>query len=521
MSSFATQMGRGSKPSGGTASGKSRKKHKRKTAKKDLYYAFPILSNAEIVSCLEGLDLEGITEEKLAKPKPAFVKQVYECLAEYCMGVTHEEMNQAHFAGLSEGLDLVQNPELHEHSIPVVTYFRHVTKLMRAAQITDFSMLEDMVRPDGERFIRNISAVINFAKFREERLEAHNAMSMRTTELIEEKERQLEEQHQLEAEIEQAREAYAADRTRIEAAESANTALKMRIEDAKNAYDARKDELSAVQKQLQAVKDDTQAVAFQVSKLEEENEVLGAQIVSSPERIQGELRQMEEDLRRLRSGNTSDESRAAASKHRVGEVEKATKQIEKRAEQMTAVIGEMHEYKQTKQSLKETESNIQGSEDALKELETRQHSLERNLLALGEKLSKAQRVRRKKAAESAAQLESARNAHADLLRKRNEVTSEQYQMQEQIERVQAASSQVVEAYMQERDDALETYSKLQKSIANYHKRVLDAAAEGDEEESAAGNEENAAGNNGTNNRVLTTLHNNFNSSKTEVALLSK
>ena len=63
----------------------------------------------------------------------------------------------------------------------------------------------------------------------------------------------------------------------------------MRIEDAKNAYDARKDELSAVQKQLQAVKDDTQAVAFQVSKLEEENEVLGAQIVSSPERIQGEL----------------------------------------------------------------------------------------------------------------------------------------------------------------------------------------------------------------------------------------
>ena len=56
--------------------------------------------------------------------------------------------------------------------------------------------------------------------------------------------------------------------------------------------------------------------------------------------------------------------------------------------------------------------------------------------------------------------------------------------------------------MQERDDALETYSKLQKSIANYHKRVLDAAAEGDEEESAAGNEENAAGNNGTNNRVV-------------------
>jgi kinetochore protein Nuf2 len=511
MSSFASQIGRGGgahksgAPSSSAGPGKARKlarkaAAKKKKQKKDLYYAFPILSNAEIVSCLEGLDLEGVTEEKLAKPKPGLVKQVYECLAEYCMGVTHEEMNQAHFAGLAAGLDLVQNPELHDHSIPVVTYFRHVTKLMRAAQISDFSMLEDMVRPDGERFIRNISAVINFAKFREERLEAHNAMSVRTTELIEEKERQLEEQHQLEAEIEQAREAYAADRARIEAAESANTALKMKVEDAKNTYEAHKEALRDVQKRLQDAKEEAQTVAFQAATLQEENETLGAQIVSSPERIQGELRQMEEDLRRLRSGNTSDESRVAASTHRVGEVDKSTKQVEKRAEQMTGAIGEMLEYKQTKRALKETESGIQDSEGALKELETRQHVLERSLAVLGEKLSKAQRQRRKKATSGAAQLESARNAHADLLRKRNEVTAEQYQMQEKIKRVQAASEQVTGAFIQERDDALETYDQLQRSIEQYHDRMFsvaveeeaaDEADEADEENAEAGNRQAA------------------------------
>ena len=58
-----------------------------------------------------------------------------------------------------------------------------------------------------------------------------------------------------------------------------------------------------------------------------------------------------------------------------------------------------------------------------------------------------------------AQLESARNAHADLLRKRNEVTAEQYQMQEKIKRVQAESKQVTDAFVHERDDALESPAK--------------------------------------------------------------
>ena len=471
MSSFASQIGRG----GNKQKDRNRRTTNKKKKKKDLYYAFPILSNAEIVSCLEGLEMEGITEEMLAKPKPGFVKQVYECLAEYCMGVTHEEMNQANFAGLADGLDLVQNPELHEHSIPVVTYFRQVTKLMRAAQISDFSMLEDMVRPDGERFIRNISAVINFAKFREERLEAHNAMSVRTTELLEEKERRLEEQHQLEAEIEQAREAYAKDRAAIEAAESENTSLKMQIEDRKNQYEARKEELQSIEKQIDGISAETQAVQFQTSIIEEKNEKLGAQIVSSPERIRGEIRQMEEDLRRLRSSNTSDESRVASSSHRVGEVEKSTKQVQKRSEQMTAVVSDMQDYKQAKQSLKEAESSIQSGESVLKELETKKHTLERKLVALGEKLSKAQRERRKDEASSERALERTKNEHSKLLRKRNEVTAEEQLMKQKIKDVELQINQVTDDFVAEREDVLETYNQLCKSIEQYHERIFGAA----------------------------------------------
>ena len=170
----------------GRAPTHSTKKKKRAVKKKT--YPFPILDADEITACMHDLDMDSCTVDKVSKAKPAFAKTVYECLAEYCMSVTREQMNQADFTSL-EAMDGIQNPELHEQSIPKVTYFRYMTKLMSASQINDFSLLEDVIRPNPTRFIRNVSAIINFAKFREERLETHNEMTARTAELVEEKEK--------------------------------------------------------------------------------------------------------------------------------------------------------------------------------------------------------------------------------------------------------------------------------------------------------------------------------------------
>ena len=64
-------------------------------------------------------------------------------------------------------------------------------------------------------------------------------------------------------------------------------------------------------------------------------------------------------------------------------------------------------------------------------------------------------------------------------------------------RVQAASEQVTGAFMQERDDALETYDQLQRSIEQYHDRMFgvaveeEGADEADEENAEAGNRQAA------------------------------
>ena len=50
------------------------------------------------------------------------VRAVYETLIEHCMGVTQEEINTPRF----EATEVLQNAELHEESIPVVAFLRHV-----------------------------------------------------------------------------------------------------------------------------------------------------------------------------------------------------------------------------------------------------------------------------------------------------------------------------------------------------------------------------------------------------------
>jgi kinetochore protein Nuf2 len=91
-------------------------------------------------------------------------REILEFLSEMCVGVTKDEMAQPAF----NGLQVFNNYELHEESIPILHAFRAVNKMMNICGIPDFSIKDYMV-PSAKRFRRQLSGIINYAKFREER----------------------------------------------------------------------------------------------------------------------------------------------------------------------------------------------------------------------------------------------------------------------------------------------------------------------------------------------------------------
>ena len=128
-------------------------------------YSFPILSNHDIIACMRELDVE-LTEQDLLKPHPDTLYRAYMDLVCVLCGTSREEMYTPNLEVAERVFDY---PELYEEAIGNLVFHRKLFELMETCGVPDFG-LRDMMKPEYARTRRNLSALINFAKFREEKL---------------------------------------------------------------------------------------------------------------------------------------------------------------------------------------------------------------------------------------------------------------------------------------------------------------------------------------------------------------
>ena len=132
-------------------------------------YSFPILGNHEIIACLGELDIP-LTEQDLLKPHPDTLYRAYEEMVVLLCGESREAM----YAPELDAADVLEFPELYEDAIGNLKFTRRLFDLMRRCGVPDFT-LRDLTKPEYTRTRRNVSAVINFAKFREEQVAKYEA----------------------------------------------------------------------------------------------------------------------------------------------------------------------------------------------------------------------------------------------------------------------------------------------------------------------------------------------------------
>ena len=91
-------------------------------------FSFPLLTNAEILACLDELEL-GFTEAMLLNPEKHRdeVRNVFEQLAELCCGLSREDV--ARHARID--VDRLPYAQLHEESVVELAVFRGVADLLR------------------------------------------------------------------------------------------------------------------------------------------------------------------------------------------------------------------------------------------------------------------------------------------------------------------------------------------------------------------------------------------------------
>lgn len=155
-------------------------------------YSFPELKAVEILQCMSDLNIQ-LTDTELLKPTPVVVQRVYEAFAEIFVGSTKDQYVASEH---SEAISAVEYSEIYLDAISLVRFFRIIVRLMREVGIEDFG-IRDLIRPEPHRLRIILSAVINFAKFREEQLNIYEDLNKKTEEIYAEKERLLSQHHEL------------------------------------------------------------------------------------------------------------------------------------------------------------------------------------------------------------------------------------------------------------------------------------------------------------------------------------
>jgi len=433
-------------------------------------FSFPLLKSGEILQCLAELQVP-LGEAELMEPEKNkdTVRKAMVHLIELCTGVTREDMSQPAFAGLSS----LNYPELHEDSIPELAFLRACTKMMTICGIPDFG-IRDITNPNNKRLRRQLSGIINFAKFREERLQMYGELNM-NREGVMDKLRQVQEDNgSLNGQLEQLRQQSAGEVKIIEEVEKECGEIEGKIGTLNKEQAAIRHESGELKKQANNLKDRNATIAIAIQEGEADEKRLSSQIVQSPDRVRREMSNATDRLEEERKEVVRIEKEAAQMKSMVGNAGKALKDLSKATSALEEVESEVQKHQNCVEEIKSAQSTISTNEEKKAEAEVAMSDAQRSLNKYEEKTTHLRNAASVKTQQAQTHLLESQTNLMKVEKDRRDGMSRVAEMESEIRATEARIEQEeVDAHNQV-EAMIAQYRKLE-GVVMQHQRALKAA----------------------------------------------
>eukprot|EP00516_Mucochytrium_quahogii_P004553 CAMPEP_0203760730 /NCGR_PEP_ID=MMETSP0098-20131031/13963_1 /ASSEMBLY_ACC=CAM_ASM_000208 /TAXON_ID=96639 /ORGANISM=" , Strain NY0313808BC1" /LENGTH=406 /DNA_ID=CAMNT_0050654419 /DNA_START=124 /DNA_END=1341 /DNA_ORIENTATION=+ len=394
-------------------------------------FSFPLLGVEEILLCMSELQIP-LQAEDLQKPSAATVRSVYEALCESCIGVTREEIN----IPIEDAMGHIEFPELHEESIAQLTYFRYVHRLLTASGVRDTTIV-DITKPDAKRFRRNLSAVINFAKFKEERLINFTDMSNNTENLLDQRASLEETCAATEGKILQIQQQREAESSQVNKLREECRALEAELKQKNKQHAALQHETKQLKAKSNEFKDDIATLRFQKLNISQECERMESNIVRSPARLKMELAELRQQVETDRVENQRLTEQSSTLQEHSQALEKAESDIEGLLKLMRQVEEAMLGCKGASKQVKKMATSIKDHSNTMRQLETQREETQRQIQIIEERLKKLEHTRSLKLAAAAHAIEESTKERDALSQENLDLKSEVESTQENIKAVKA------------------------------------------------------------------------------------
>lgn len=431
-------------------------------------YSFPILENDELLSCLEEMEVS-LDPNTLAKPTYEVVRSLYESILSNLAGVTREELIQPVFTAV----DAFEYPQLFEEAVRVCNFFRQLNKLMMCSGVKDLGQ-KDVFKPESVRLRRHLSALVNFAKFREEKLVSYTEAQDKLEELLAVR-RQLEDENgNITAEL-----------TRLQtermAAQPELSRLEAEIQDILNKnqqlykdQSALHNEVKLLKQQSNQLADTAAAVKFETITVKQDGEKLQAQVVQSPEKFQRSIMDLQRQLEAEQQQSSELEKKFRDTQSRMDTYSKVLKEVQKSLKMLEELDVEIVRKKEKSNLKKDVKSSIESKEAEVAALIEGQQHLKRQQ---GNLLEKIQRLEH----QAAFKLEAAASQVEEQLKEKEAVQAENAVIEAKLAENQALvnalrekAAELRSTHSSQTQAILEKYAALLEAVSRYNQQLKTA-----------------------------------------------
>ncbi|KAI8848697.1 Nuf2 family-domain-containing protein [Chytridium lagenaria] len=253
-------------------------------------FSFPNLKPSEILTCMSDLQIP-MSMEDLEKPSTQRVLSVFELFTDILMGVSRDQFSQPNFAAM----EILEYPDLHQESIILMAFYRQLARLIIEVGVTDFSV-RDIIKPEPARIRKILSAIINFAKFREERLSVFEECTRRSAEYVDQRQLLLEKNQDLADKVNSLKLQRAEEEPAYQRCRERNQHLTAELRDLKRVQMAMTEEIDSLKKSKADITDKLNNTQFLLVNGKQDCVRLRSRIVQSPEKLQQAISDMNQSV---------------------------------------------------------------------------------------------------------------------------------------------------------------------------------------------------------------------------------
>lgn len=345
--------------------------------------------------------------------------------------------------------------------------------LMFASGVMDFSM-KDIVKPVPARTKRNFSALVNFAKYREEKLALYEELHEKMDQYRKDKERVEQKRSNIEEELE-----------RLEKEREEEEPEVLRLERETRELTAIIAELSKEQGNLQAevreLKTESNSIAdrsanckFELHNAKQEAELLRAQLVQSPEKIRQLMSRLEADVENEQTLLKKTDEMKHELECRMDLLQKVEKEIQKTMQSMKETEQEINSKKDAKKDVKDLKAKLTENEEEVWRLDSEKQLLKRQMQNISERVQRLEHQGALKRDAAFASIEEQKREQASL-EANNAATAAKVGENQMLARslqqkiIELRSNQDAEISKME-----DKYHALREQIHEYHTALLNA-----------------------------------------------